>query len=108
FGAAATMIAVTALPIAAPIVALVGALIHIGLNPRRGVLRSLFSLLNPPLAAGAAVVAYELVRPSSPEFSAAHLLAALAAAMSFYLVNSLVVAVVVSIAQGRSLASVLR
>jgi diguanylate cyclase (GGDEF)-like protein len=107
FGAAATMVAVTAMPVAAPLVATLGALVHIALNRRRGLRRVLFNLGNPALATGAAVWVYAHLRPESAEFTLTHVLAALAASVAFYLCNSFLISLLISLSARRSLTSVL-
>jgi len=106
--AAATMIAVTALPPAAPLVSLAGSMVHALRARRRDAPRTLFNLANPPFAAAAAAIAYLALRPIGQDLGFSHLLAGSVAAITFYLFNSGLVAVLVSMSTRRSLIDVLR
>ena len=108
FAGASAMLAVTAMPIGAPLVAFAGSVVHDLLARRRDRARMLFNLSNPSLATGGAVAAYLMLRPAASGFGVMHLVAALGAAVAFYALNSGSISLMVSMSSRRSLAVVLR
>ncbi len=108
FAGASAMLAVTAMPLGAPLVVFTASVVHNLQAKRRDPSRMLFNLANPSLAIGGAVAAYLLLRPAGQGFSPMHLVAALGAAVVFYAFNSGPVALLVSLSSRRPLGTVLR
>lgn len=105
---AVVMAMVTVQPLAAPLVTIGGALVHIIARRQRRLDKVLFNLTNPAVAAGGAAGCYLLLRPAEAAFSARYLAASVASVCVFVVANSGIVAVMISLHSRRPLTTVVR
>jgi diguanylate cyclase (GGDEF)-like protein/putative nucleotidyltransferase with HDIG domain len=103
-----TLAAVALHPFGAPLVSLTAALVHLVAARQRHPAKVLFNLANPTLSAAAAAAVYTLCAPPEAYLSWTQLGAGLAAVITFYAVNTGIVALMVSLHSGRALHAVVR
>ena len=107
--AAATLLIVTALPMGVPLVSFLAAGVHtLMINRKRDVQRTLFNVGNPPLAAGAAVMMFLLVRQFGDSLSLIGLIGFLATSLTFWVFNSGYISAQISLHTRRPILAVLR
>lgn len=99
---------VTVQPLAAPLVNVAGALVHVVAKRQRRLDKVLFNLTNPAVAAGGAAGCYLLLRPADVGFNLRYLAASLVSACAFVVANSGIVAVMISLHSRRPLLTVVR
>ncbi len=108
FTLAVGMAAITIQPWLAPLVHFIGMIAHIIKRQQRQWDKILFNFGNSALSAAVAAVVYSLLRPSSGGFTLIHMLAAFAGGLAYYLTNTILIALMISLHTNKPLQDVLR
>lgn len=103
FTGVVTMTAVTVLPMGAPLVNLVGSLVHVIAQRQKKLDKWLFNLGNHALASAVTALIYLLLAPPQGHFSARGLVAAAVAVVTYQAVNLGILALMISLHSGRPL-----
>jgi PAS domain S-box-containing protein len=108
FTIAVVLAAVVVEPVAAPLVSLAAAVVHVVGRRQHPLGKALFNLGNPALAAAVAAATAVWLRPLALPFDLGAIAAATAATLAFLAANFLPIALMISLHSGRSFLSVMR